>query len=87
MDAPTFLCFRRTCGGALFLPLFSVAVHSTFFPVMPPVMRLHLIGASFFDGRGQVELNAPTLLCFDGRAVARLSYLFSRWLSQHLFSP
>ena len=60
---------------------------STFLSVMPPVMRLHLIGASFSDGRGQVELNAPTLLCFDGRAVARLSYLFSRWLSQHLFSP
>ena len=93
LAAPAFLCFRRTCGGALFLIPLSVAIYSTSLPVMPPVAASHLIGAFFLNGRGQVELDAPTFLCFrrfcafDGRAVARFSYLPSRWLSQHLPSP
>ena len=38
--------------------------YSTFLPVMPPVVALHVIGALFLNGRGQVELDAPTFLCF-----------------------
>ena len=79
-----FLCFRRTCGGALFLLPLSVAIYSTFLPVMPPVMRLHLIGAVFCDGRGQIGLTHRRSCAFDGRAVACLSYSPFRWLSTHL---
>ena len=52
-------------GGLSFLLPLSVAIYSTFLPVMPPLMRLHLIGGAFsLNGRGQVELDAPTFLCF-----------------------
>ena len=78
-----FLCFRRACGGVLFLLPLSVAF-STFLPVMPPMMRLHLIGAVFCDGRGQIGLTHRRSCAFDGRAVACLSYSPFRWLSTHL---
>ena len=81
LDAPTFLCFRRTCGGARSLLSLSVAIYSTFLPVMPPVMRLHLIGAVFCDGRGQIGLTHRRSCAFDGRAVACLSYSPFRWLT------
>ena len=56
LDAPTFLCFRRTCGGARSLLPLSVAIYSTFLPVMPPVMRLHLIGGAFsLNGRDRLD--------------------------------
>ena len=87
LDAPTFLCFRRTCGGALFLLPLSVAIYSTFLPVMPPMMRLHLIGAVFCDGRGQIGLAHRHSCAFDGRAVACFSYSPSRWLSTAPSSP
>ena len=51
---------------------------------MPPVMRLHLIGAVFCDGRGQIGLTHRRSCAFDGRAVACLSYSPFRWLSTHL---
>ena len=57
---------------------------STFLPVMPPMMRLHLIGAVFCDGRGQIGLTHRRSCAFDGRAVACLSYSPFRWLSTHL---
>ena len=57
---------------------------STFLSVMPPVMRLHLIGAVFCDGRGQIGLTHRRSCAFDGRAVACLSYSPFRWLSTHL---
>ena len=75
LDAPTFLCFRRTCGGARSLLPLSVAIYSTFLPVMPPVMRLHLIGAVFCDGRGQIGLTHRRSCAFDGRACGGLSFL------------
>ena len=56
---------------------------STFLSVMPPVMRLHLIGAVFCDGRGQIGLTHRRSCAFDGRAVACLSYSPFRWLSTH----
>ena len=48
---------------------------STFLSVMPPVMRLHLIGAVFCDGRGQIGLTLRRSCAFDGRACSGLFFL------------
>ena len=37
---------------------------------MPPVVALHVIGAFFLNGRGQVGLTYRRFCAFDGRAVA-----------------
>ena len=73
----------RAVARSPYFPL-SVAIYSTFLPVMPPMMRLHLIGAVFCDGRGQIGLTHRRSCAFDGRAVACLSYSPFRWLSTHL---
>ena len=57
---------------------------STFLSVMPPVTRLHLIGAFFLNGRAQVKLDAPTFLCLR-RACGDLSFLLP--LSVANYSP
>ena len=73
----------RACGGALFLlPSRWLSKHLP--SVMPPVMRLHLIGAVFCDGRGQIGLTHRRSCAFDGRAVACLSYSPFRWLTAPL---
>ena len=84
-DAPTFLCFRRACVRWLVFPTPPLGgCLSTFLSVMPPVTRLHLIGAFFLDGRAQVELGAPAFLCYRRTCGGALSLLPSRWLSKHL---
>ena len=43
-------------GGLSFLFPLSVAIYSTFLPVMPPVTRLHLIGGAFsLNGRDRLD--------------------------------
>ena len=84
-NAPTFLCFRRACVRWLVFPTPPLGgCLSTFLSVMPPVTRLHLIGAFFLDGRAQVELGAPTFLCYRRTCGGALFLLPSRWLSKHL---
>ena len=84
-NAPTFPCFRRACVRWLVFPTPPLGGFlSTFLPVMPPVMRLHLIGAVFCDGRGQIGLTHRRSCAFDGRAVACLSYSPFRWLTTPL---
>ena len=75
-DAPTFLCFRRACVRWLVFPTPPLGgCLSTFLSVMPPVTRLHLIGAVFCDGRGQIGLTHRRSCAFDGRACGGLFFL------------
>ena len=75
-NAPTFLCFRRACVRWLVFPTPPLGgCLSTFLSVMPPVTRLHLIGAVFCDGRGQIGLTHRRSCAFDGRACGGLFFL------------